>query len=95
MATLRAAPTKQESPWYLKKEGPANRGEMEPTTPTTPSTKLQQLLKKQGTLTKGMQPTVKTTSLTALHAHDNSVLDLATMLKVLWITNGTPECHRT
>ena len=46
MATLQAAPTQPESPWCLKKEEPANRGEMEPPTPTTPSTKLQQLRQK-------------------------------------------------
>ena len=39
MATLRAAPTQPGSPWCLKKEGPANKGEMETPTPTTPSTK--------------------------------------------------------
>ena len=38
MPTLPAAPTQPESPWCLKKEGPANRGEMEPLTSTTPST---------------------------------------------------------
>ena len=38
MATLPVAPTQLESPWCLKKEGPANRGEMEPLTSTTPST---------------------------------------------------------
>ena len=30
MATLRAAPTQPGTPWCLKKEGPANKGEMEP-----------------------------------------------------------------
>ena len=39
MATLRAAPTQPGSPWCLKKEGPANKGEMETPTPITPSTK--------------------------------------------------------
>ena len=43
MATLWVAPTQTESPWCLKREEPANRGEMEPPTPRTPSTKLQQL----------------------------------------------------
>ena len=47
MATLRAAPTQPKSPRCLKKEGTAKRGEMEPLTSTTPSTKLQQLHKKK------------------------------------------------
>ena len=47
MATLRAAPTQPGSPWCLKKEGPANKGEMEPPTPTTPSTKRSSCIKKQ------------------------------------------------
>ena len=47
MATLRAAPTQPESPWCLQKEGPANRGEMEPPTPTTPSTKRSSCIEKQ------------------------------------------------
>ena len=62
MATLRAAPTQPKSPRCLKKEGTAKRGEMEPLTSTTPSTKLQQLHKKKktdNTLTNGMQPTVR------------------------------------
>ena len=62
MATLRAAPTQPKSPRCLKKEGTAKRGEMEPLTSTTPSTKLQQLHKKKkpdNTLTKGMQLTVR------------------------------------
>ena len=62
MATLRAAPTQPKSPWCLKKEGTAKRGEMEPLTSTTPSTKLQQLHKKKktdNTLTNGMQLTVR------------------------------------
>ena len=43
MATLRVALTQPESLWCLKMEGPAlYRDEMEPPTPTTPSTKLQQ-----------------------------------------------------
>ena len=63
MATLQVAPTQQKSPWCLEKEGPANRGEMEP---PTPSTKLQQLHKKQdNTITKRMQLTKKATPLTA------------------------------
>ena len=33
--------------WCLKKEGPANRGEMEPLTPTTPSTKHSSCIEKQ------------------------------------------------
>ena len=74
-------------------EGPAYRGEMELPTPTTPSTKLQQLHEKQdNTLTKGMQQTVRVTPLTAVHAQDNMVLDLAAMSKALQITNGT--CKR-
>ena len=44
MATLRAAPTQPEFPWCLK-EGPLNRGEIEPPTPAIPSIKLQQLCK--------------------------------------------------
>ena len=62
MATLRAAPTQPKSPRCLKKEGTAKRGEMEPLTSTTPSTKLQQLHKKKktdNTLTNGMQMTVR------------------------------------
>ena len=62
MATLRAAPTQPKSPRCLKKEGTAKRGEMEPLTSTTPSTKLQQLHKKKktdNTLTNGMQLTVR------------------------------------
>ena len=62
MATLRAAPTQPKSPRCLKKEGTAKRGEMEPLTSTTPSTKLQQLHKKKktdNTLTDGMQLTVR------------------------------------
>ena len=47
MATLRAAPTQLGSPWCFKKEGPANRSEMEPPTPTTPSTKRSSCIKKQ------------------------------------------------
>ena len=47
MATLRVAPTQPKSPWCLKKEGTAKRGEMEPLTSTTPSTKLQQLRPKK------------------------------------------------
>ena len=47
MATLRVAPTQPKSPRCLKKEGTAKRGEMEPLTSTTPSTKLQQLHKKK------------------------------------------------
>ena len=47
MATLQAAPTQPKPPWCLKKQGPANRGEMEPPTPTIPSTKLQQLRQKE------------------------------------------------
>ena len=43
MATLRVTPIQPESLWCLKMEGPVYRGEMEPPTPTTPSTKLQQL----------------------------------------------------
>ena len=46
MATLRVTPIHPESLWCLKMEGPAYRGEMEPPTPTTPSTKLQQLHEK-------------------------------------------------
>ena len=46
MATRRAAPTQPESPWCLKKDGPANGGESERPTPITPSTKLQQLRQK-------------------------------------------------
>ena len=66
---------------------------MELPTPTTPSTKLQQLHEKQdNTLTKGMQQRVRVTPLTAVHAQDNTVLDLAAMLKALQITNGT--CKR-
>ena len=63
MATLRAAPTQPKSPRCLKKEGTAKRGEMEPLTSTTPSTKLQQLHKTKkktdNTLTNGMQLTVR------------------------------------
>ena len=61
MATLRAAPTQPKSPRCLKKEGTAKRGEMEPLTSTTPSTKLQQLHKKKktDTLTNRMQLTVR------------------------------------
>ena len=62
MATLQAAPTQPKSPRCLKKEGTAKRGEMEPLTSTTPSTKLQQLHKKKktdNTLTNGMQLTVR------------------------------------
>ena len=62
MATLRAAPTQPTSPRCLKKEGTAKRGEMEPLTSTTPSTKLQQLHQKKktdNTLTNGMQLTVR------------------------------------
>ena len=47
MATLRAAPTQLGSPWCFKKEGPANRSEMEPPTPTTPRTKRSSCIKKQ------------------------------------------------
>ena len=64
MATLQAAPTQPKSPRCLKKEGTAKRGEMEPLTSTTPSTKLQQLHKKKktdNTLTNGMQLTVRAT----------------------------------
>ena len=61
MATLQAAPTQPKSPRCLKKEGTAKRGEMEPLTSTTPSTKLQQLHKKKtdNTLTNRMQLTVR------------------------------------
>ena len=62
MATLQVAPTQPKSPRCLKKEGTAKRGEMEPLTSTTPSTKLQQLHKKKktdNTLTNGMQLTVR------------------------------------
>ena len=47
MATLRAAPTQPGSPWCLKKEGPVNKDEMEPPTPTTPSTKRSSCIEKQ------------------------------------------------
>ena len=51
MATLQAPqpppPPQPKSLWCLKKERPANWGEMEPPTPTTPSTRPQQLLKKK------------------------------------------------
>ena len=45
-------PCKQPPPnrnllWYLKKEGPVNRGEIKPPTPTTPSTKCSSCGKKQ------------------------------------------------
>ena len=62
---------------------------MEPPTPTTPSTKLQQLrLKKDNTLTNGMQLTVRATPQTAVQAQGNSVLNSTAMSKELWITNG-------
>ena len=88
MATLRAAPTQPEFPWCLK-EGPLNRGEIEPPTPAIPSIKLQQLCKTTIQHTKGMQLTVRATPLTAAHAQDNLVLNLAAMSKALQITNGT------
>ena len=62
MATLQVALTQPKSPRCLKKEGTAKRGEMEPLTSTTPSTKLQQLHKKKktdNTLTNRMQLTVR------------------------------------
>ena len=47
MATLGAAPTQPGSPWCLKKEEPVNKDEMEPPTPTTPSTKRSSCIEKQ------------------------------------------------
>ena len=61
MATLRAAPTQPGSPWCLKKEGPANKGEMEPPTPTTPSTKRSSCIEKQAHLPNERQLTVTVT----------------------------------
>ena len=61
MATLRAAPTQPGTPWCLKKEGPANKGEMEPPTPTTPSTKHSSCIEKQTHLPNERQLTVRAT----------------------------------
>ena len=61
MATLRTAPTQPETPWCLKKEGPANKGEMEPPTPTTPSTKCSSCIEKQAHLPNERQLTVRAT----------------------------------
>ena len=47
MATLRAVPTQPGTTWCLKKEGPGNKDEMEPPTPTTPSTKCSSCIEKQ------------------------------------------------
>ena len=66
-----------------------NRGEMEPPTPTTPSTNLQQLRQKtDNTLTNGMQLTVRATPKTVVQAQGNSVLNSTAMSKELRITNG-------
>ena len=61
MATLRAGPTQPGTPWCLKKEGPANKGEMEPPTPTTPSTKCSSCIEKQAHLPNERQLTVRAT----------------------------------
>ena len=61
MATLRAAPTQPGTPWCLKKEGPVSKGEMEPPTPTTPSTKRSSCIEKQAHLPNERQLTVRAT----------------------------------
>ena len=88
MATLRTAPTQPETLWCLKKEGPANRGEMEPSTPTAPSTKLKQLRQTDNTLTKGKQLTMRATPKTTVQDQGSSVRNLTVMSTEVWIANG-------
>ena len=83
MATLRAASTQPETLWCLKKEGPANRGVIEPPTPTTPSTKLKQLRQTDNTLTKGRQLTMRAIPKTTVQAQGSSVRNSTVMLTEL------------
>ena len=70
-----SSPTQPETLWCLKKEGPANRGVIEPPTPTTPSTKLKQLHQTDNTLTKGRQLTMRAIPKTTKQAQGSSVRD--------------------
>ena len=88
MATLRAAPTQPGTPWCLKKEQPEKKGEMEPPTPTTPSTKCSSCIEKQAHLPNERQLTVRATPKTAVQAPSNSVLNSTAMEKELWMANS-------
>ena len=79
MATLRAAPTQPGSPWCLKKEGPANKGEMEPPTPTTPKHQAQQLHRNKHTYQMKAADSESNAQKTAVQAPSNSVLNSTAM----------------
>ena len=94
MATLRVTPIQPESLWCLKMDGPVYRGEMEPPTPTTPSTKLQQLHEetRQHTYKRNAANSESDTINSSARPRQYGTLDLAAMPKALQITNGT--CKR-
>ena len=77
-----SGPHPTRNSWCLKKEGPANRGEMEPT-PTTPSTKLKQLRQTDNTFTKGRQLTMRAIPKTTVQAQGSSVRNSTVMLTEL------------
>ena len=88
MATLRVAPTQPESPGCLKKEGPANRGEMEPPTPATPSTKRSSCIEKQTHTYQMNAADSERNTRNAVQAPSKSVLNSTAVAKELWITRG-------
>lgn len=88
MAPLRVAPTQPESPGCLKKEGPANRGEMEPPTPATPSTKRSSCVEKQTHTYQMNAADSESKTKTAVQTPSNLVLNSTVMSKELWITSG-------